>query len=203
MNNTPVINTVTETLVQWKAGIVNACAAVGIVCSYHDVSSGSYIGEMTLRLGTRAEDHDIKYVVKFLRKLTVIKGERHVRTVAYCLNAKGGLHVTLSNYDPSKADKVADYALNYIKSKLDYEASLEAKRKRKMVARTLWAESGVELPDWMNAEPNINDEANLGTFHLFFREHWDSYGLKHLTPRQIDKIKKAIMTVINEPAVTT
>ena len=200
MNNAPVINTVTETLVQWKAGIVNACSARGLTCSYHDVSSGSYIGEMTLRLGTRAENHDVKYVVKFLRKLSIINGERHVRAVVYCFNATGGLHVTLSNYAPSKADKVADYALNAINSKLAHEEAIEVRRQRTKAARTLWTESGVELPSWMTVLPNVDDTANLGTFQLSFHEHRDGYGMKFLTPRQIDKIKKAIMTVINEPS---
>lgn len=188
-----------DTLAQWLACIINAMSAANMVASYATTNSGSYLGEMTVyRNGVSPE---IKYTIKFLRKLYIDGGKRVLRAEVMAYNPKGGLTVHLKGFASTKVDKLVEYATTVISQRVEQNTFNNAKRKRTTAAKELWRQSGVELPDWMSAEPNVNNDENLGTFYVLFHEHRNNYGLKFLTPQQIGRIASHIQQVINEPSV--
>ena len=198
------IYNVHEELAQWRTALAAAFALAGFKAVYHELkTSGCRIGEFHV---TRDSD-DIRYKVEFQSgiKTTGSWAQNNVKRTAVCLvevlNPVGGIHVKFKGYSPEKVEKIVAYAGLFITQKQARETAVEAKRKRATVARAVWTDSGVTIPDWMHTSANTERDEDVGTFSVYFSEHSKTYGMKRLTPGQIGRIAAYIQSVIAEPPV--
>lgn len=191
-----VIDKSPETLTEWLTALTNAFTEAGFSVSYHPASGLYRLGELTVR---KHSVPDEMYKITFLRKVAIVDGKPVRFTVVSLYNPIGCLTVNMKGFSAAKVTKIVGYADKLISDRVTREATVDAKRRRRAVAREQWNTAGIELPDWMTADPNIDDDKDAGTYHVYFHEHRAGFGLNFLSLEQVKRLSDFVKALAAEP----
>jgi len=186
---------VAATLRQWSTELTTALCTAGLGVTYE-----SHKGSSSMRLGkliVKKPDTDIRYHVDFERKLIVQANQR----VAICgievYNPDGGLHVHITKFSPATVAKIVGYAIKTIETKHARELADEARRGRGDTGLKIYQRefNSWPKPDWVRLSPNVESDADVGTFRLMFSDHLREWPLARLTPAQAKAVIDSIRAV--------
>lgn len=185
-------DTLKETLHQWSSELTTAMNHAGFGCQWesHQGSSTMRLGKLTVRNNGEAEAEDIRYVIEFERKLIVKKGQRTLICGIEVYNPYGQLHVHMTVFSDKAVAKVVEYAKHTIEVKLARKR-LDADRDRRL--KEGWeiyntGLKGFEKPDWAGIRPNIESDADVGTFRLTVNDHYRDWPGARLTLEQAKQV---------------
>jgi len=194
-NNDKPIDDIAATLRTWSEKLTVGFAAAGLHCEYHSHtgSSGVRLGRLTVN---KPGVPDIHYFVDFERKLVIKRGERRLITQLEVFNPVGGLHVHINKFSDATVAKIVAYAKQSIETKQAREA-LDADRRRGAAGADIYRREFAvfPMPGWARAMPNVESEADTGTFRLLFGDNRSDWPLNRLTPAQVKQVVDAIRAV--------
>lgn len=175
---------------QWSTELTAALAQAGFGCQWesHTGSSSIRMGRLTVRQNS---DVDIKYIIDFERKL-IRRGDQRV---AICglevYNPVGGLHVHVTKFSPETVTKIVGYAKQTIETKIARENDMKARDERQKRGWEIYRANlgDFPVPDWASIRPNIERDADVGTFRLALSDHRTDWPGNRLT---LDQAKQVI-----------
>lgn len=184
------------TLRHWSTELTVAFNAAGFGVHYqtHTGSSSIRLGKLTV---TKPGVGDIQYSVDFERKLIVQKGQRRVIAALEVYNPVGGLHVHMRHCNPKSVAKIVEYAKQTIEKKHAREQADAARRRRGTAGLEIYQRefNGWPKPDWVRLMPNVESDADVGTFRMTFTDHRLEWPLARLTPAQAKSVIDTIRAV--------
>lgn len=194
MNDLPIDN-IKATMNKWSTELTAALnhAGFGVQFSHHTGSSSVRLGKLTVT----QPGCDVHYVIDFERKMTVKKGVRTLLTQLEVYNPVGGLHVHILNFSDETVAKIVGYAKRHIEVKHAQEQESLARSRRSAAGQEIYRREmeGFPMPGWARAMPNVNSDAEVGTFRVIFHEHSAEWPLNRLTPAQVKQVVDAMRAV--------
>lgn len=174
MNETPktVKDEVAAGVRQWSIELTAALTQAGLACQWE-----SHTGSSSIRLGRliahQNSELDNKYVIDFERKLVVKNNQRIAICGIEVYNPVGGLHVHITKFSPEMVAKIVGYAKQNIEAKTARERDRMARDERQKQGWAIYQKNmeGFTVPDWASIRPNLDSDADVGTFRLIFSDH--------------------------------
>ena len=194
-----MLNDITqETLAIWLNALTPAFTKAGFSAVFHPSTGSFRMGDLIVR---KLSAPDQQYKITFLRKVSMVGTVRTAQADVSLYNPNGGLTVHLRGFHDKKVAKIVGYASKFVDGQIAREATVDAKRRRATVARAHWEAAKIELPDWMTVAPNIDDDKDAGTYHVYLHEHRANFGLQKLSLGQVKRLADFLTALASEPSV--